>query len=171
MQSDNRPVIDLDKLERSAFERFLSIVSILLFAGSIVFSLVIWKHLPDKVPVHYGFSGEVNRWGSKWELVILPLISIMLYIFMRGLGKYPHIHNYPIKITEENAKDAYRISRSLMFVLGDIILIVFTIIFINSIVVALGWSEGLGFYLLPLLLLGTFIPIIWALVKLFQLNK
>lgn len=28
--------------------------------------------LPDRIPVHYNAAGEVNRWGSKFEMLIFP---------------------------------------------------------------------------------------------------
>lgn len=37
---------------------------------------VLW-FLPDTIPAHYGISGEVDRWGSKYESFILPGISLV----------------------------------------------------------------------------------------------
>ncbi|WP_287417447.1 DUF1648 domain-containing protein [Oceanithermus sp.] len=30
--------------------------------------------LPDTVPAHLNFAGEIDRWGSKIEVLILPLV-------------------------------------------------------------------------------------------------
>lgn len=166
----NRPKVDLKKLEKTTFQRFLSIASLLFFIGSVIFLIVIWGELPDKVPAHYGFSGEVTRYGGKWELLILPIISIFLYVFMHIVAKYPHKHNYPIEITEENAEEAYRISYWLISVMKDIILITFSFLLLNSIIVALEWGTGMSILFLPLILLGTGIPLIWGLVKMSKLN-
>ena len=32
--------------------------------------------LPDTVPVHFDITGAPDRWGSKFELLILPLVLI-----------------------------------------------------------------------------------------------
>ena len=40
---------------------------------STVFMLFI---LPDTVPVHFDISGAPDRWGSKFELLILPVVLI-----------------------------------------------------------------------------------------------
>lgn len=37
---------------------------------------VLW-FLPETIPVHYGFSGQVDRWGSKYESFIFPGISLV----------------------------------------------------------------------------------------------
>ncbi len=37
---------------------------------------LIWlQFLPDQVPLHYNFAGEIDRWGSKWEYLLLPGIA------------------------------------------------------------------------------------------------
>lgn len=42
---------------------------------------VLW-FLPDTIPAHYGISGEVDRWGSKYESFILPGISLVFGVAM-----------------------------------------------------------------------------------------
>ena len=32
--------------------------------------------LPDTIPAHYGVSGQVDRWGSKYECFVLPGITL-----------------------------------------------------------------------------------------------
>lgn len=39
---------------------------------------LIWlQFLPDRVPLHYNFAGEIDRWGSKWEYLLLPGITLL----------------------------------------------------------------------------------------------
>lgn len=38
--------------------------------------------LPEQIPAHYGISGEVNRWGSKFETLLFPTVSLLLGIFL-----------------------------------------------------------------------------------------
>ncbi|MEQ9262166.1 MAG: SdpI family protein [Owenweeksia sp.] len=41
----------------------------------------IWNSLPAEVPVHWSINGEINRWGSKNELWILPfLLPFLVYV-------------------------------------------------------------------------------------------
>ncbi|KHF38200.1 hypothetical protein LQ50_22585 [Halalkalibacter okhensis] len=171
MFNSNRPKITLERLKKSAFERFLSIISIFLFVGSVVFLVVMWSELPGQVPAHFGITGEVTRSGSKWELVVLLFVGVGLYWLLHVFEKYPHLHNYPIEITESNAEEAYRISRSLLGYLKNLILILFAIGMINSLIIALGWGEGIGLVLLPLVFLGTGLAIIRALVKLMKVSS
>lgn len=47
---------------------------------------VLW-FLPDTIPAHYGVSGQVDRWGSKYESFILPGIVLPFGLFMLGMVK------------------------------------------------------------------------------------
>ena len=48
----------------------------LLAAGA----LVLWC-LPETIPAHYGPSGAVDRWGSKYEALLLPGLTLLLGAF------------------------------------------------------------------------------------------
>ena len=43
--------------------------------------------LPDMVPMHYGPGGEADRFGSKYEMLILPLVAAVMGLLFRLLGK------------------------------------------------------------------------------------
>ena len=43
--------------------------------------------LPDKIPAHYGASGQVDRWGSPYEILLLPVFVILFGLFMLGMAK------------------------------------------------------------------------------------
>ncbi|MFI5202117.1 MAG: SdpI family protein [Candidatus Kapaibacterium sp.] len=64
-------------------ERLLILVLILPFIAL----AVVWPSLPARVPMHFDSDGNVNRYGSPLELLILPgisvLVSIVLYFIPR----------------------------------------------------------------------------------------
>lgn len=43
--------------------------------------------LPDKIPAHYGIDGKVDRWGSKYEALIIPIIIVAFGIVMLTAAK------------------------------------------------------------------------------------
>lgn len=54
-----------------------------LIAGAILFSIVVYSKLPERVPVHWGVSGEPDRYGSRLEgAFLLPAIMTALWAFM-----------------------------------------------------------------------------------------
>lgn len=47
----------------------------------LVITAVVLGFLPDKVPMHYNSEGVIDRWGSKYENLIFPIIIIVLTLF------------------------------------------------------------------------------------------
>lgn len=43
----------------------------------LVVTAVSMAFLPDTIPVHYGVEGTVDRWGSKYECFIFPVITFV----------------------------------------------------------------------------------------------
>ena len=44
----------------------------------IIITLISLFLFPDQVPLHYNIEGEVDRMGSKYELILFPIITITL---------------------------------------------------------------------------------------------
>src|SRR5690625_1255473 len=103
MNMQKRPKLNL---KITPLELILNGVTLVLFIGSMVYLLFVWQSLPSEVPAHYNALGEVDRWGSKWEMLILPIIATVLWIGMTILDMYPHVYNYII-LTEENVLFQY----------------------------------------------------------------
>lgn len=57
---------------------------ILLLLLPLVITLAALPYLPDQVPGHYNIHNQVDRWGSKYEMLITPAITIVF-----GLGMLP----------------------------------------------------------------------------------
>ncbi len=60
-----------------SFKKELPLLLLAVFPAS--FLLFIWKELPLEVPLHWGINGEIDRYGSKIELLFLGLIPVILY--------------------------------------------------------------------------------------------
>ena len=55
-----------------------------LIAGSVVFSLVVFNRLPERMPVHWGMSGEPDRYGSRIEgAFLMPVVMAALLLLMQ----------------------------------------------------------------------------------------
>lgn len=69
-------------------------VALLLIYYGICASL--YPSLPDKLPVHWGINGEVNRYADKVVVdLIMPLLPLVIYLFMTVVPKIdPRRENY-----------------------------------------------------------------------------
>ena len=87
----NRPRLNL---KITPLEIFLNVITLAVFAGLIVYLISIWTIIPSEIPAHYNAAGEVDRWGGKGEILILPITALLMWIGMTVLEKFPHVHNY-----------------------------------------------------------------------------
>ncbi|MFB6465481.1 DUF1648 domain-containing protein [Cytobacillus sp. Hz8] len=135
------------------------------FVGSVILLLFVWKSLPEKVPAHFDFSGEVNRWGRRWELWTLPGFGIFIGILMQILENYPQVYNFPQRFNESNAELFYLHNRKMLNQLKNICFIIFSLLLFESISIALDWGFELGVWLLPIVILGMGVPLVLGLIK------
>jgi uncharacterized membrane protein len=55
----------------------------LLLAGMLVLAWASWGAAPDRIPVHWGLGGHVDRYGGKFEgLLAIPLLALGIYLLM-----------------------------------------------------------------------------------------
>jgi len=53
-----------------------------------IYLAYIWKELPEKVPMHWDINGEINRYGEKIELLIIPIIlPLLIYVIFLVVPK------------------------------------------------------------------------------------
>ena len=46
-----------------------------------IYLAYIWNELPEKVPMHWNIKGEIDRFGEKSELLLIPiLLPLLVYI-------------------------------------------------------------------------------------------
>ncbi len=61
---------------------------IVLVSLSVIIGITSLFILPDIIPVHYGPDGSADRYGSKFEALIFPIMSIIIGIGMTISAKY-----------------------------------------------------------------------------------
>lgn len=69
----------------------------LILASMFIASVIAWPNAADRVPVHWGLNGDVDRYGGKFEgLLLLPLIATGTYVLLLLLPRIdPGKANYP----------------------------------------------------------------------------
>ncbi|MFC5402555.1 DUF1648 domain-containing protein [Cohnella soli] len=134
-----RPKIEI---ARSALEKALQLAGWLVLIAMIVFISVKWGGLPQRMPTHFNLRGEPDGWGSRWTLWILPAISALLFIGLNQLSRVPHVFNYPVAITEQNAAFQYTVARQLLAWINFEITVMFA--YISWTIVNAAKSGGVG---------------------------
>ena len=65
-------------LPQKTIEVVCAAVLLVMVLGPIIF----WGRLPDQIPGHFNGAGEIDRWASKWELLLMPMFSVFMYALL-----------------------------------------------------------------------------------------
>lgn len=49
--------------------------------------LIALPFLPEQIPAHYGYDNQADRWGSKYEALIFPVVTVFMGSFMLAMSK------------------------------------------------------------------------------------
>lgn len=153
------------KIPKTKSEWIWDVIGFSFYIGSILLLIFLWGKLPDKVPAHFNALGEVDRWGSKLELFLLPGIGALIIFLMQIFERAPEIHNYPSRLNESNAEQFYLVSRKMINQIKNLCLIIFALITFESVTIAVGWGDGFGIWFLPLAIFLSVIPIVAGILK------
>ena len=60
-------------------QKELPLIAIVL--APFIYLAFIWKNLPDSVPIHWDIEGDIDRYGDKSELILIPiLLPLLIYV-------------------------------------------------------------------------------------------
>ena len=55
----------------------------LLVVGMLILAAGSWSSAPDRIPVHWDWAGQVDRYGGRFEgLLLIPLLAVGIYLGM-----------------------------------------------------------------------------------------
>lgn len=133
----------------SRLEKIIEMSSFALVLGLIVVIVLIYPHLPAKIPSHFTISGEIDGWAEKQVLWIFTGIVCALYVGLTWLAKMPHRLNYPGKVTPENAPFQYALGRTMLRLIKLEILLMSAAIAVELISIAQSGVVHYGVYIAP----------------------
>ncbi|WP_346663000.1 DUF1648 domain-containing protein [uncultured Merdimonas sp.] len=118
------------KVRSSIADKILQILCIVLLAGTTFYLLAGWGTFPDKLPMHFGASGQIDKWGGKGILIFMLVMQWGLYLLCTGVEQIPQIWNTGVKVTAENRERVYRILKYMLETLKLAIEMIFTFLFV-----------------------------------------
>ena len=100
----------------------------------LVVVLIVLPHLPEKIPAHYGFDNQVDRWGSKYEALLFPVVSILMGYFLLGMAKLA-------AKKEEHGEN----NKNVTIIVGILVLILLNALNVYSLYTSFNKVENLSF--------------------------
>lgn len=59
--------------------RGLLAAGLAVLAASVVFLAVRWGRMPDEIPTHFDAAGQIDGWGDKATVLLLPVVALLMY--------------------------------------------------------------------------------------------
>lgn len=154
------------KLKYTKLQLALEIIGLLFLVCMVVFIYTQWDQIPQQVPMHYNVLGEIDSWGSKYQTLILPTISILLYIFITVISFFPQIWNVPVQITDENKEAVYLSTKNLIIFVKVEMLTIFFYLNYHTIT-----AHPLSITFLPISMIIIFGTLIFFIVQTIRLGN
>lgn len=162
----DRPKITLEK---STLDILLDIFAFGLLLVTLIYTALNYTALPDQIPMHFNGSGDITRFDDKDMIWLFPILGIATVSAIFYLNKFPHIFNYPQKITAENAKKFYSDATRLLRFINVSISLLFSIILFEIVQVALNntktISQAANYIIMSIVILMTIGPLIYVFLN------
>lgn len=150
---------------KTRVNRVCDFIAIGLFVAVIFYTLIQWNQLPEQVPIHFNALGEVDNYGSKWVLLLVPMISVGLLGLLEFFERHPEWHNYPSRLNETNAPRFYQSSQELLNRVKNLSILLMAYIQWEIVRVGLGHSNAMSQWIFGGLLALMVIVMIMGVVQ------
>ena len=77
---------------------WIALIAFSIIQATVLFILA--SRLPNKVPVHFNYNFEVDRWGSPFELLFVSIIPSLLFIIRLIVGNLYKQKPHNVKIED-----------------------------------------------------------------------
>ncbi len=72
----------------------------------LVITTIVIQFMPEKIPMHYDISGNIDRWGSRNEQFVFPVMIILFTLFFVCLIRYYGKKKVSARTDKERAEAA-----------------------------------------------------------------
>lgn len=151
--------------QKTAFDYSVGIIALFLLVHQIYLLTHYWPILPEKIPTHFDFLGRPDSYGSKKILVLLPIVSVVLFILLTLVAMRPDRMNLSVKITPENQEFIYGKAVQLMHLLRLVLTFIFWYLMNGTIRVALGKQTQLDSWVLWVFIAMPLASTIWFFIS------
>ena len=141
------------------WQRALGLAAPGLLLGAIVIVLCRFPVLPEKIPTHFNAAGEIDGYGGRASLLLMPLIGLVTDAVLAITARFPKSWNLGVRVTMLNRVRVYRLARDMMAELRAAMAILFGGFGVYMSLLPEHFSDGVVFLL--------FLPSLAALIRYF----
>lgn len=149
-----------------SYKKMITIFGYLALLGMLVYLLMKWNQIPDQIPAHYNFAGEIDRYDSKTSILIVPVLTVFLFAMLTTIVHIPSMWNMPFEVSE-GAKEKIKIAiQNMLLTMRCFITMMFTYMISCSI-----YGRSLSANFTILMIGGTAFCVIVTMIYTFKINK
>lgn len=168
INENGRPIL---MVKATIYDKALEVAGIALLLMLWAFCFYSYSNTPEIVPIHFRADGSPDGYGDARTVFLMPIIAVFLFVLMSSASRHPENFNYTVTITPENAERQYtKMLRLMKWVKISVIIIILLIEFF-SFNVAIGKSDRLPQWLLLVVFVLVFAPVVYFLIKSGKENK
>ncbi len=108
----------MKRLPYTWFQRIALILSITMVLWMFLYLIFHWQSLPDRIPTHFGISGEADAWGGKNFLWFMPFFSGAMFLLMAVVTHFPACWNVSASVNDRNRNFVYRQTKNMLCALN-----------------------------------------------------
>ncbi len=139
-----------------------------MIVGIWALAFLAYMHLPDSIALHFDAAGQPNRYGGKANVFLMPFIATLIASGIFIINQFPHIFNYPVKITPQNAIYQYSLATRFMRWTNLLITLLLGIITYEIVASARGKFSKIGIVLIIVYSMLMMIPFVIYLILAFR---
>jgi uncharacterized membrane protein len=157
---------------------WILILCALLALASWMIAIYYWGKLPQTIPTHFGFSGQVDGWGQKsvWFTFMIPALQTLMtagFVFLYFKPQYTNVPSTMLlmTITKSKRKKAFTMIRNMLVITLLFTGLFFTYLTFGTNYSALHTSTGLLPQVIIIWLAALFAWLIWYNIKVYRITK
>ena len=146
------------------WQRVLGVLAPVVLLGAIVFVLIRFSFLPARIPIHFNAKGEIDGWGGRFTLLVMPIIGLVMDGTLALAGRFPKSWNTGVRITLYNRVRVYRLVRDMLAELRLALALSFAVITVCQSLAL----EHLSGNIIGALVLISLAPLVRYFIRLFK---
>lgn len=121
---------------------------------SILLPIFLWKHIPEKIPMHYNAAGKVDNWSDKGSLILL-FFCIAFTMGLMAIAVYFVKVNMKSQYTREQERTGCYQVYPMLVSMNLVVQLMFSYMIFASVT-----CRNLGTWFMPVTLIAVALPIV-----------
>lgn len=117
-------------------KKIMWIISFISLAGT----AIVLQFMPDNVPMHYDMAGNIDRWGSKYENLMFPIIILAMSLFWTLFIRY--FDKKALKTADEKERVSARSNAKVLGIVGMCMAAMFTVM--QGVILCVAYNEAVS---------------------------